>query len=119
MGEVLMARWGKAAMRWKKHGFDPFGPDVLEFFQIKLGNSMAQSPYPELSSYFTPNRMREDKSQAETAASFYANLGILVNEYLKRDGNLDDAFEILASHISERAFCKLAKQKYGLRDPLE
>jgi hypothetical protein len=114
-----MARWGKAAMKWKRHGFDPFGPGALEFFQFKLGDSMNESPYPESTSCFTPNRMREDKSQAETAASFYANLGILVKEYLRREGNLEDAYEILASHISERAFCKLAKEKYGLRDPLE
>jgi hypothetical protein len=62
--------------------------------------------------------MRIDKSKADLANTFYGLIDELIREFLDRDGNLDDAYEILASHISERAFRKLALEHYHLIDPL-
>ena len=63
--------------------------------------------------------MREDRNKADYANSLNANIGLAVNYFLDSDGNIDDVYEILASHISERAFLKIAKNRYGMLDPLE
>jgi hypothetical protein len=114
-----MSRWKKQEMRWKRYGFDPKGASMKEHFDAMVGQHMTPEPYNESSSRFLPARMREDMIQANLAANFSANLRWLVNEYLHRDGNLEDAYEILSSHISERGFLKIAKEKFGMRDVLD
>lgn len=48
-----------------------------------------------------------------------AKFNVAVFEFLdKREGNIEDAYEIVLSRVSERAFMKIAKEKYGLSDEL-
>jgi hypothetical protein len=64
--------------------------------------------------------MREDRDKADAANKLLAEVNEAVLKFLdKRDGNIEDAYEILISRISERAFVKIAKERYGLSgDPL-
>lgn len=115
-----MARWGRGKSDWGRNGFDPKGPDAPDYFEHKVGWLIRRVRQDSESALLNRDGMREDKSKADLAAIFYTQVGILLNEYLEHDGNLDDGYEILFSHISERAFKRLAKEKYGLiGDPLD
>lgn len=101
------------------HGFDQMGPDAPEHFQRMVGdflNTPAIHEYPE---YFTVSRMREHKTKANWANSLRAELGVVAKKFLKRGMHVDDVYEILASTISDKAFKRIAKDKFGLIDPLE
>lgn len=97
------------------------GPGALDYFEMKIGRHMGPEPFDERSELFLRSRMREDMDKADYANSLMAEIGKAVLKFLDiKDGNIEDAYEILASRISERAFVKIAKEKYGLSgNPLE
>jgi hypothetical protein len=101
------------------HGFDTRGPDALEHFQSMVGQSLKTPAIHEYPEYFTATRMREDKTKANWAHSLRAELGVVAKKFLRRGVHIDDVYEILASVISDKAFRQIAKDKYGLIDPLD
>lgn len=104
-----------------RNGFERTGPGSQEFFEHKIGQFMRRPFYDERSERFTRSSMREDKQKAIDAHTLSAEIYAAVHKFIDRkDGNLQDAYEILAAHIGERAFVKLAREKYGLSgDPLD
>jgi hypothetical protein len=101
------------------HGFDTRGPDALDHFQRTVGESMKIPAIHEYPEYFTATRMREDTTKANWADSLRAELGVVSKKFLKRGLHIDDVYEILASVISDKAFKQIAKDKFGLFDPLD
>ncbi len=100
-------------------GFDQRGPDALEHFQRIVGEQMKFPAIHEYPEYFIATRMREDKTKANWAHSLRAGVGVLAKKFAYRGVHIDDVYEILASTISDKAFKQIAKDKFGLIDPLE
>ena len=101
------------------HGFDTRGPEALDHFQRTVGESMKTPAIHEYPEYFTATRMREDTTKANWANSLRAGLGLSAKKFLQRGVHIDDVYEIMASVISNKAFRQIAKDKYGLIDPLD
>jgi hypothetical protein len=98
---------------------DPTRPGALEYFQENVGQFLGRKEYYERADFLAKSRMRDDRNKADGARTLNANFGLAMNHFLDRDGNFQDACEIMAEHIGEREFLRIAKTKYGLRDPLE
>jgi len=62
--------------------------------------------------------MREDKQKAVHANTLMAKIKRALDDFDDKDGNRDDAYEILLSRVSERAFRKYALERFHLIDPL-
>lgn len=114
-----MAKRVRSDSAWR-NGFERTGSDSAEFFEYKIGQFLKRPFYDERSERFTKSTMREDKQKAIDAHTLMAEIQAAVSKFIDRkDGNLEDAYEILAAHIGERGFVKIAKSKFGLIDPLE
>lgn len=101
------------------HGFDMQGPDAPEHFERVVGDFLKIPAIHEYPEYFTASRMREDKTKANWANSLRAELSLKAKKFLQRGVHIDDVYEILASLISDKAFKQIAKDKFGLVDPLD
>lgn len=98
---------------------DPTRPGALEYFEDSVGQFLGRKAYYERAEFLAKSRMREDRNKADEARTLNANIGLAMNHFLDRDGNFQDACEILAMHIGEREFMGIAKKLYGMRDVLD
>jgi hypothetical protein len=117
-GETVMGS-NRIGRRRPVPGFDPMGPGAAAHFERQVAWFMRQVPYQEHPEYFLVSRMREDMEKADYANNLSALINRAVHKFLSREGHIDDAYEIIASNISERAFRQIARDKYGLIDPLD
>jgi hypothetical protein len=113
-----MAKKGRGNSAWD-NGFDRNGEGAYEYFEDKVGFALKEKIYDENSDQFRRSTMREDKQKAIYANTLFAEIGRSVQKFIyHRDGNRDDAYEVLLSQVSERAFRNYALEKYHLIDPL-
>jgi hypothetical protein len=101
------------------NGFDRTGPGAFEYFEERVGFFLKERIYDENSEQFRHSTMREDRQKAIAANTLLGTINRAVGDFIyKKDGNRDDAYEVLFSMLSERAVKKLAYEKYNLIDPL-
>lgn len=101
-----------------RNGFERTDSGSCEYFEMKVGQFLRSRPKDENSSLFTKSTMREDRQKANYANTLLGEIKRALNKFDDRDGNRDDAYEILLSLVSERAFKKYALNRFHLIDPL-
>jgi len=101
-----------------RNGFERTDSGSDEYFEMKVGQFLRSRPKDENSSLFTKSTMREDRQKANYANTLLAEIKRALNKFEDRDGNRDDAYEIILSCVSKRAFEKYALKHFDLIDPL-
>ncbi len=113
-----MAWKGRSSSPWK-NGFNRTGPGTLEYFEDTIGRELKRVIQDENSYQFQQSTMREDREKMAAAETLMARIEKAIQDFIyKKDGNREDAYEILFSKLSERAVRKFAYQKFHLIDPL-
>ena len=90
--------------------------DYLEYY---VNHLFRLAKHQENKDRFVAPRMRDHARVAARAKTLNNEIWTSVEKFLARNGNLDDACEILASHIGDKAFRRIAIEKFGFDDPLD